>query len=80
MELTKGVIEMNIKQEGYVLMTTCGRFISFSNGAYVFVDDPFKASFYPNSYLANIDVVKAFELWGEKLLLIPTERTINLLG
>lgn len=70
---------MNRNQKGYILMTNCERFLRENNGTYQFVTDPFEAKF------INIDealelVDKAFEMWGEQLVLIPTERTITLLG
>lgn len=71
---------MNLYQEGYVLMTVCGRFLGEKNGIYVFITDPFAAKFFENSKDARDELKKAYDTWGESLYIIPTERKITLLG
>jgi hypothetical protein len=71
---------MNVTQEGYILMTSCQRFLCEKNGFYSFVTDPFAAKFLTTVDEVNSVIMKSLEMWGELLITIPTERTITLLG
>jgi len=68
------------KEQGYILMTSCGRVLCEKSGSYHFITDLFSAKFFDNRNEACDDVKKAYEMWGEYLFVVPTERTINLLG
>ncbi|QQO38719.1 hypothetical protein PP657_gp103 [Bacillus phage BCPST] len=68
------------KEQGYVLMTSCGRLLSEKNGIYSFATDPFEAKFFEDRSEACESLKKAWEMWGETLFVVPSERTINLLG
>lgn len=81
MELSsEGGYQMIRKEQGYVLMTSCGRLLSERSGSYQFVTDHFSAKFFQELGESREAQKKAWEMWGEQLFLIPTVRTINLLG
>lgn len=71
---------MITKEQGYVLMTICGRVLSEKSGSYQFVTDHFSAKFFEDLEESKKAQKKAWEMWGEQLFLIPAVRTINLLG
>lgn len=73
----KGVVNMNLTQEGFLLKTKCENYICIRSLITVLVTNPFKATFFDELDQAIGFQENYFEQWGEELEIIPVFRTLQ---
>lgn len=68
---------MKLSQDGFILKTKCGFYISIRNFTNILVPDPFKATFIEEMVQAQEFKDNYFEQWNEELEILPVYRTLD---